>query len=165
MVDSSNSAGRGVIFIAAAKLYFMIAGYAIYFTLPRLLGSVAEWGEYGLVIAWVSVIDNVIVTGTIQGVSRFTARGDAGADAVKRTALRMQVWLGGGIAATFCLIAPLLASFENDPALTRPFRISAGIVLCYSFYAVFVGSVNGLRQFGGRPASTSALQRCAQRRS
>ena len=141
------SAGRGVLFIAIAKLYFMVAGYAIYFTLPRLLGGEAAWGDYLLVIGLVSVIDNVIVTGTIQGVSKFTAQGDVGADAIKRAALQVQVLLGGGVAIAFALAAPLIAAWEKDPSLTPLYRVSAGIIACYALYAVFVGSANGQRHF------------------
>jgi O-antigen/teichoic acid export membrane protein len=149
------NAGRGVLFIAVAKLYFMVAGYAIYFVLPRLFGGEAgkvEWGNYLLVIALVSVIDNVIVTGTIQGVSRFTAQDESTAEAVKKRALQLQLFLGGGIAAAYALLAPWIAAWEKDPSLVDHYRLSAGIVICYSFYAVFVGAANGMRQFGKQAA-------------
>lgn len=142
------SAGRGVLYIAVAKLYFMIAGYAIYFTLPRLLGSDAAWGDYLLVIGLVSVIDNVIVTGTIQGVSKFTSQAEGLADAVKRSALAVQLLLGGAVAGLYFVAAPWVASWEKDSSLTGLYRVSAGIIFCYALYAVFVGSVNGLRHFG-----------------
>ncbi len=146
------NAGRGVIYIALAKLYFMVAGYAIYFTLPRLLGTEVLWGNYLLVIGLVSVIDNVIVTGTIQGVSRFTAQDDAMAGAVRRAALKIQLILGGGITAAYLAAAPWIAAWERDPGLTSLYRLSAGIMFCYAFYAVFVGSLNGQRQFGRQAA-------------
>jgi stage V sporulation protein B len=152
MADTTATAGRGVLFIALAKLYFMVAGYAIYFVLPRLLGSEAEWGNYLLVIGLVSVIDNVIVTATIQSVSKYTAEDDSRADAVKRAALRMQLLLGVGLVAAYVAAAPLVARWERDPSLTHLYQLSAGIMLCYSFYAVFVGSFNGLRRFGGQAA-------------
>ncbi len=152
MADAAVTAGRGVIFIALAKLYFMVAGYAIYFTLPRLLGTEVLWGNYLLVVGLVSVIDNVIVTGTIQGVSRFTAQDDSLAQAVKRAALKVQILLGGGITALYLMAAPWIAEWERDPGLTNLYRLSAGIMFCYAFYAVFVGSLNGQRQFGRQAA-------------
>ena len=152
MADAAVTAGRGVIFIALAKLYFMVAGYAIYFTLPRLLGTEVQWGNYLLVVGLVSVIDNVIVTGTIQGVSRFTAQDDSLAQAVKRAALKVQLVLGGGITAAYLIAAPWIAAWERDPGLTNLYRLSAGIMFCYAFYAVFVGSLNGQRQFGRQAA-------------
>ncbi|MFH1130549.1 MAG: oligosaccharide flippase family protein [Pseudomonadota bacterium] len=146
--DVAVAAGRGVLYIAVAKLYFMVAGYAIYFALPRLLGTEADWGNYLLVVGLVSVIDNFIVTGTIQGVSRFTAQAEGRADAVRRAALRVQLFLGGGVALLYFLAAPLLAQWEKDAGLTGLYRLSAGIVFFYAFYAVFVGSANGQRHFG-----------------
>lgn len=152
MPDATVTAGRGVLYIAFAKAYFMVAGYAIYFTLPRLLGSEVLWGNYLLVVGLVSVIDNVIVTGTIQGVSKFTAQDDETADGVKRAALLVQLLLGGGLAGAYVTTAPWIAGWERDASLTPLYRISAGIMLCYSFYAVFVGSLNGLRRFGRQAA-------------
>lgn len=149
---SAVSAGRGVVYIGLAKIYFIIAGYAIYFALPRLLGSPVAWGEYLLVIGLVSVINNVIVTATIQGVSKFTAQGDTAADAVKRAALRVQLVLGGGAAALFAAASPWIAAWERDPRLARWYALAAGIIVCYAFYAVFVGSLNGLRRFGEQAA-------------
>ncbi|MCB9557038.1 MAG: oligosaccharide flippase family protein [Deltaproteobacteria bacterium] len=146
--QTAAAAGRGVAFIAAAKAYFMVAGYVIYFRLPRLLKTAARWGNYLLVVRLTSFIDNCIVTGTIQGVSHFTAHGSHDANAVKAAALRVQLFLGGLVAVAYFLFAPLIAQAERDPSLTPFYRLAAGIVCCYAFYAVFVGSLNGLRQFG-----------------
>jgi stage V sporulation protein B len=150
MADATVTAGRGVVYIALAKFYFMVAGYVIYFILPRLLGSEILWGNYLLVIGLVSVIDNVIVTATIQAVSKFTAQDDSQADDVKRAALKVQVAIGGGLVVLYVASAPWIAAWEKDAGLARLYQLSAGIMLCYAFYAVFVGSLNGLRRFGGQ---------------
>jgi O-antigen/teichoic acid export membrane protein len=142
----TRRAGRGFMAIMAAKLYFLFAGYAIVVALSWVLGR-GMYGVYVLVVGAISVFNNVIVTGTIQAVSRFTARDDAQAGAVKLAALKLQILVGGGVAAAFALAAPLIARFERDPSLTPYLRLAAVIVLCYAFYAVFVGSANGLRRF------------------
>jgi O-antigen/teichoic acid export membrane protein len=161
MADQTVTAGRGVVYIALAKLYFMVAGIAINFILPRLLKSEVLYGNYQLVIGLISVIDNVIVTATIQAVSKFTAPDESQADAVKRAAIKMQLLLGGGLAIAYIAAAPLLARWEKDASLTHLYQLSTGIMLCYSLYAVFVGSLNGLRRFGGQAtldASFSTLR-------
>ena len=107
---------------ALAKLYFMIAGYAIYFTLPKLFDSEILWGNYLLVVGLVSVIDNVIVTGTIQGVSKFTSEDESRADGVKRSALLVQLMVGGGLAVAYVFLAPLIAAWERDEALGPLYR-------------------------------------------
>src|SRR5512141_1737074 len=84
-------AGRGLLFITAAKLWFMVAGYAIQFALPRALGSPAKYGAWGIVLACVSLFNNVMVTGTVQGVSRFVAQVPTRTGAVVRAALGRQV--------------------------------------------------------------------------
>lgn len=143
----TRSAGRGFASILAAKLYFLVAGYAIVVSLSWILGR-ALYGVYGLVVGAISVLDNVIVTGTIQAVSRYTAADEEQAGAIKAAALKLQVLLGGGVAVLFAFGAPWIARFERDESLTPYLRLAAGIVLCYAFYSVFIGSANGLRRFG-----------------
>ncbi|MCS6912166.1 MAG: oligosaccharide flippase family protein [Myxococcales bacterium] len=141
------SARRGILFISAAKLWFLVAGLAMQLLLPRALGSAALFGVWTLVLSWVSAVNNVMITATIQGVSFFASAGEAAVEQAKRTALRMQVLVGGGTALLFYLAAPWLAAFERDAALIPELRLAAGVVLCYSFYAVFVGAANGARHF------------------
>ena len=68
--QTKTTAGRGVLYIAFAKFYFMLAGLIVQFRLPALLSRV-EWGSYSSVNALISPVNNVLVTGTIQAVSRF----------------------------------------------------------------------------------------------
>ena len=142
------SAGRGLLFITGAKLWFMVAGYAIQFALPRALGSPAKYGAWGVVLACVSLFNNVMVTASIQGVSRFISQIPERAGAVVRAALWRNLIGGGVVALLFVLGAPLVASVVlHDPAYTSYLRIAGVVTFCYSLYAVFVGAANGLRQF------------------
>ncbi len=142
---AARAAGRGVLWIAAAKAWFMVAGWAIEFALPHLL-TAALFGVWKVVVGAVSVVNNTIVTGTIQAVSKFTSERDADAG-VARAALRVQALVGGAVAGGFFLAAPLVARFERDASLTPYLRATAAITFCYALYAVFVGSANGLRRF------------------
>ncbi|HEX8952931.1 MAG TPA: oligosaccharide flippase family protein [Polyangia bacterium] len=140
-------AGRGLVFITAAKLWFMVAGYVVQFALPRALGSPARYGIWVIVLSVLSPVNNVMVTATIQGVSKFTAEIEERQGAVLRAALKLQAFLGGGVALAFFLIAPLIAWFEHDPTLTPFLRLATGVALAYAFYAVFVGAANGRKEF------------------
>ncbi len=144
----ARAAGRGVLVIAFAKVYFMIAGAGIEIAVARLLG-LALYGAYRSVMNIVSPINNVIVTGTIQAVSKFTSEGggDARAAAVQRAGLRAHLILGVGVAAIYLALAGVIARLSEDRGITNLLRITAGVVVCYSFYAVFVGTANGRRQF------------------
>jgi stage V sporulation protein B len=140
-------AGRGLAFITLAKLWFMVTGYVQVFWLPRAFGSPDRYGVWVLVLSLVSPFNNVMVTATVQAVSKFSSEDAARAPSVVRAALRMQAVLGGATALAFALLAPVVASLLHDPALTPPVRLAAGVVLAYSFYAVFVGAANGARAF------------------
>src|SRR4051812_3283587 len=99
----ATSAGRGVLFIAFAKVYFMMAGASIELILPRLLGT-AVFGSYRSMMQIVSPINNVLVTGTIQGVSKFTSEDDARAAGVQRAGLRAHLILGLLVSALYFAI-------------------------------------------------------------
>jgi stage V sporulation protein B len=143
----SVSAGRGLLFITAAKLWFMVAGYVVQFALPRALGSPARYGVWVIVLSVLSPVNNVMVTATIQGVSKFTSEIEERQGAVIRAALKLQALLGGGVALAFFLIAPLISWFEHDATLTPYLQLATGVALAYAFYAVFVGAANGRKEF------------------
>lgn len=142
----AQTVAQGTIYITAAKFYFIVSSYAIYFALPRLI-SAELFGIYGFVISIVSIINVVLVTGTQQTVSKFVSQDYRHADAVKYQALKIQVFVAGIVTLIYFFSAPLLAKSFNDPALTRPLQISALIPLFYSFYAVYVGYLNGQKKF------------------
>lgn len=138
----ASSAGA----LLAAKIVFVLAGYAIYVGLSRLL-SQAQFGTFLVVNSAIAVLNAVFVSGTIQTVSRFVAQGPEGAAGVLRSALRLNAVLAGVIAGAFFLAAPQIASLLNDPQLAPYLRVAAVIPLAYAFYASMIGFANGLRRF------------------
>jgi len=141
------SAGRGVVYLAGAKFYFMLASYAVAFGLPRLFGSTELYGRFGVVNRVVSVLNMVMIGGTIQAVSRFVSADPSRAGAVTWLAVRLQIVLGLCAAGLYALAAPLIAELLGDPSLTDLLRLSAVIVACYAVYAALIGSLNGRRLF------------------
>ena len=153
--DIARVAGRGTIYITAAKVWFMLSGYGIHFTLPRLI-SAEQFGLYQVVISMISVINAVVVTGTYQTVSKFVSQDEAKAGSVKSAALKLQLLVGGGATLGVVLLAPLLAGYLNDLRITNYLRLAAAITLSYSFYAVFTGYFNGRRRFLAQAALDAA---------
>ena len=145
--DLGQSARRGALFIPLAKLWFMMAALLLQLLLPRALGSAALYGVWTLVSSWLSTLNNVMITATIQAVAYFAAGGPSAVEQAKKTALKMNLLIGGGSAALFFLLAPTIANFEHDGELTSQLQLGSLIILAYSFYAVFVGAANGARQF------------------
>src|SRR5438552_14807407 len=93
-------AGRGTIYITAAKIWFMVSGYGIHFILPRLMTR-EQFGVYQVVVGVVSVINAVIITGTYQTVSKHVSEDETNAGSVRSTALKLQVLIGGGASLAF----------------------------------------------------------------
>ena len=165
--NTARKVGLGFLFILVAKMYFLVTGFAVQFGLPRLLlraarrllesgqvvglsaARIAEglYGDYGVAVRTVSWINNTMVQGTIQAVSKYVAEDEDRAHAVKVTALRMQAVIGGSLALLYFGLSGLLAAALSDPRLARYFRITAVIILAYAIYAVFIGTLNGLKRF------------------
>lgn len=144
---SSRQAGRGVISIALAKYYFIVVAAIIELRLPVVLGSTL-FGAYRLVTSTISPLNNAVITGTIQAVSRYTAQRPERARALQRAGLRMHVRVGLPLAIVFIALAPVTAIYVfRDPEKTGPLMLAGLILAGYSFYAVLVGTANGTRQF------------------
>lgn len=145
-VDVAGLAGRGTIYITAAKVYFILSGYAIHFLLPRLM-SVEEFGLYEVVVKAVSIVNAVVIVGTYQAVSKYISQEEDKADSIRIKALELQLLVGGGISLGFFLAAPVISSYMNDSRLAGYLRLASLITLAYSFYAVFTGYFNGQKRF------------------
>ncbi len=145
--ETTRTAGRGGLAIAVAKVSFIFFGFAQQAILPRLLG-VDGYGEISLVISAVSVVNNVIVATSIQGVSRAVSQvPEAQADQAFRRALGVHAVLAFALSAIFAAFAGPIAAFASIPHLTTHLRLLALIILLYGLYAPLVGSLNGKRRF------------------
>lgn len=145
--ETVRAAGRGGLAIAAAKVSFIVFGFAQQLILPHLL-DVDGYGGAALVISVVSVVNNVIVAMGIQGVSRAVSMVPVGeADQAFRRALQIHLWVAMALSTGFALAAPQIAAFASAPHLATYLRFGAVIVLLYGIYAPLVGSLNGKRRF------------------
>ncbi len=148
---SARRAGRGVLSMTGSKLYFIVAGYAVQLLLPRLLGSPEAFGLFSTAMSFVSILNNVLITATIQVVSKRVsedlAHGRTGA-ATLRQALQLQLIVGIAVAGTLLgLASPLADHVMLDPLLAPLFRLSAVVVLSYALYAALIGALNGRQDF------------------
>lgn len=147
--DEAKQAGRGVVWITGAKGYFLLTGFAVQFALPHLMRNPVEYGRYAAAINAVSIINNVMIAATVQGVSRFVSTNETRAGAVLRTSLIYQLFTGLALALGFGLSASWVASgVLLNPSLTPLLQVAAVIIAAYALYATFVGFLNGRRFFG-----------------
>lgn len=143
--------GTGGISIGFAKLFFLIAGYAVSIYLTQLV-SPATYGDYNVLSQFITVPNMVLIQTLLFAVSRpMSAEYGAGLpsyDGLRRRGFRVAAGFGGLVSAVLFLGADLIAAwFLKDPALADPLRIVAPIPLIYAVYAVNVGTVNATRRF------------------
>src|SRR5262249_10233947 len=105
------------------------------------------FGLYKVVVGIVSIVNNVIVTVTIQSVSKFVAEDEAREGQVARAGWRLMIPVGLAAAAGVALLAPLVAGFGNDSSPGPYLRIAAIIPFGSAMYSVLVGVANGRREF------------------
>ncbi len=142
-----KKAGRGFIVITIAKLWFMVTGASIQLGLPILFSSAEDFGVFKIVTEAVSLINMVVIAGTLQSVSKLVSEKPERANKLLNLALKFQFLVGVPIALAYVLLSPQIAGFFNDPSLSDLIRLSGFIVLSYAFYAVFVGYLNGRKMF------------------
>lgn len=146
--NAGRNAGRGLVWIAGAKLYFIASGYAVQLLLPRLLGSPETFGLFSTALSQVSILNNVLIAATVQAVSRQVSRDLPRAEQSLRQALWLQLLLGGALASLLALGAPWLAgTILLDAKLGVLLRIAAITVFCYALYAALIGALNGKQLF------------------
>jgi stage V sporulation protein B len=146
--ETAKTTGRGFIVITAAKLYFMVTGAAVQLGLPILFGSAQQFGVFKLVTEAVSLINMVVITGSLQAVAKLVSEDPRRSSEVLNAGLKIQLALGVPLFVLYAVASPWIASgYFNDPSLGAPMQLSSLIILFYAFYATFVGYLNGRKLF------------------
>ena len=144
MKDAST--GKSYIYLTIAKFLSILAGYAILLFIARML-TPEDFGVYGVIVSIVSIINMVVITGTVQSVSKFVSQNEEASEYTKRKALKLQIFVAILVTGLYFALSSVIALIINDKSFTPYLRLSSLIVLFYSFYAVFMGYLNGLKQF------------------
>lgn len=151
--DITRQAGRGFLFITGAKLYFLLTATFASLAFPRLFGDPVLFGRYRVVSGLLNVVTMVVITATVQAVSKLSSESGASLRSVRRSAVLVQTFLFGPIFGAMFLFAEDISGFLlRDPGLGTPLRVASLVVLAYAYYAVLVGTLNGTRRFGRQAA-------------
>lgn len=145
--ETVKTAGRGFLVITAGKVWFLITAAAVQLGLPIVFGQAELFGIFKIVTEAIGLLNMVVLTGTMQAVSKLVSEQPDRANAVVTLALKLQCGVGLPIAALYALGAPQIAASFNDPTLVGLLRLSSLIILFYSFYAIFIGYLNGVKEF------------------
>ncbi len=143
---TARAAGRGGVAVLGAKVFFILAGF-VQQTLVRGAIGLAGTGALSRVLAVASVFNNVVVSSSIQGVSRTVAGARDSKEEAFRATLRVHAPIALGLGVLFFLAAPWIAAFEGAPHITTPLRMMSGVLAIYGVYAPLIGSLNGRAMF------------------
>lgn len=151
--DQTRNVGRGALYLTATKFYFIGASFFIYFgitAVARALGQneVALLGDYKAVNNLLSVVSPVLMAGSMQAIARFIGQRPGASRLLIRRSLAIQSVLGIGIGIAFYFGAESVAGRQQE--LVRPLQVAALIPVIYAFYAVMMGSLNGLQRFASQ---------------
>ncbi|MCA9541457.1 MAG: oligosaccharide flippase family protein [Myxococcales bacterium] len=155
--DDAATAGRGFLVITAAKLWFMVGGALINFGLPYIFGSArlsggtgdgrALYGQFIDINNTLSILSMVMITGVMQSVARFVSEYPNAPGGIVRQARTMMLIVGGLVGGGFVLASPWIAESRHNPGLVDGYRAAGLILFCYGVYTVFIGTLNGRKQF------------------
>lgn len=145
--DEVKNTGRGFIVITIAKIWFMVTGATIQLGLPILFDTAADFGIFKIITEAVSLLNMVVIAGTLQAVSKLASEKPEQANNIMKLALKVQFGVGIPIALAYVMLSPQIASFFNDTSLVALLRLSGLIIFAYAFYAIFVGYLNGRKMF------------------
>ncbi len=154
--EATAKAGRGGLAVLAAKVFFILVGFIQQPLLKGVMGLAGYGALSGRVLPISNILNNVIVSGSTQSVSRLVAQNPRHQHAALRHALRIHTPIAGAVAIGFIVFAPIYTRFQGAPHILLPLLVMSGVALLYGLYAPLIGYLNGRGQFV-RQASLDVL--------
>lgn len=144
---TAKAAGRGGLAVAAAKLYFIVAGLIQQIALKAVLG-LDGYGQLSSALSAASITYNPIVQTSIQSVSRVVASAAPEEQPYSlRRALKLSCVVAFLFGAVFLALAEPIAHWMGAPHIALTLQLLAGVMVLYGLYAPLVGALNGFRRF------------------
>jgi stage V sporulation protein B len=144
--EEAQRAGRGGLAVLTAKVFFIATGFVQQPLLLLAIGS-ADYGGLSRVLAVSNVFNNVVVSGSTQGVSRTVASAGASERQALRATLRVHLVIAIVGASLLALAAPIVAWFQHAGEVLVPIVVMASVLGIYGVYAPLIGYLNGRAQF------------------
>lgn len=146
--DETRRAGRGLLWVTGAKVFFVVSSTGMWAVLPRIFDDEAVFGLFSVAFGFASIINAVLISSTLQTVSKLVSEDEARGPAILRQGLRIQVVVGATLGSVLLFGAPLLVRYWfKDDAYEPLLRLAAVVVVVYALYAAVVGYLNGQRRF------------------
>lgn len=141
---------RGVAWVGAAKVLFILSGLTIQLLVPSLLGSPEAFGLLTSATTALAIVTNTLTSSLVQTTSRLvSSTDDLGArTALERASLTHGGLVGLALGAIFAAAAyPVARYLLRDEAVAPLLLLGALIIAAYAIYSTSIGVLNGRRTF------------------
>lgn len=138
---------KGVLYYTIASSIFTLSSYVIHVVLARYW-SPEIYGRFGVVLSILMISYMILGNGFPKAISKYTAENKNLAGAIRKAGMKAQMILALSISLPYFLLAKQLAILLNDITLTGYFRLSVLNILSWGICFIYIGSLNGMRQFG-----------------
>ncbi len=135
---------RSLVWLTASEIAFNLAAYIVHSVVGRILGP-ADYGRYGLVVTFTTMIIVLIGNGIPTAMSKYLSEileaNPERIHAIKRKTAILQALIIGAVTGLFFLVSPLIAYALHDPSLTPLFRLSSLVIPAFaaaSFYHYYL---------------------------
>lgn len=142
---TTSGYGRGMVLLALANATYIVTAYVVTTITARLLDP-TDFGSFGLLMAWMTVLTALLVKGLSVVIAREMASGDAATSwqAGRSLGVRLSVALAAGGA----LLSPVVARAFGAPDLVAWFAVAALAALTFGTNAVLLAWPTGRRDYG-----------------
>ncbi|MCW2955244.1 MAG: hypothetical protein JWO69_113 [Thermoleophilia bacterium] len=145
--DTSDGFGRGALLLAASNAAYVVLGYAVTTLLARVLDP-ADFGGFGVVMSWVTILTALLVKGVTTATAREMAvHGEAPANAW-RAGFGLGLRLALALTVLGAAASPLVADWFGSEELVEQFVIGSLGALSFGVNAVLLAWPTGTRRYG-----------------
>jgi O-antigen/teichoic acid export membrane protein len=145
MTSSTSGYGRGMLLLAMANAAYIVTAYAVTTITARLLDP-ADFGSFGVVMAWITVLTALLVKGLATVTAREMATGDA------PTAWHAGLALGMRLSLALAIVGVAVSPFASDlfgaSGLAEEFAVGALAAITFGTNAVLLAWPTGQRIYG-----------------
>lgn len=144
--DTTRGFARGMLLLALANAAYVVTAYVVTTVTARVLGP-GDFGAFGVVMAWITVLTALLVKGLSTTISREMARGTVDQATAWRAGRSLGVRLSVGLAVLGVAGSPLFAAAFGAQGLDEQFMIGALGALTFGTNAVLLAWPTGQRDY------------------
>lgn len=138
---------RGTIYIAISQIVFVFTNFALHPYLGRKLGP-ELYGVFGVINTFIVIVELIMMKGIYETISKFVSEKEEVTKVIISRTLKVMTIASLVIGGICFLLAEQIASLMNDLEIASYIKLLAFIIPILGISTVFLGAMNGLRQFG-----------------